>query len=274
MPTCNVQAVLNQKGGTGKTTTSINLGAALALMGKKVLLVDADPQGNLTTALGWQKDELKVTLHTHMQKIIDDEPLPPRDGVLRHEEGFDVMPANISLSGMELGLAYAMNRERIMKLWLDQVKGAYDHVLIDCSSSLGMITINALVAANSVIVPVQTHYLAADGMTQLIATVARVRRQINPDLEVSGLLLTLFDARTNLSKQIERKIRVDFGENLRVFRAVVPTAVSVAEASACGKSIFGYDKAGKVATAYAAVAKEVTRGVSRKRAADKPDFVR
>lgn len=274
MSKCSVQAVLNQKGGTGKTTTSINMGAALSLMGKKVLLVDADPQGNLTTALGWQKDALKVTLHTHMEKIIEDQSFPPRTGILRHEEGFDVMPANISLSGTELGLVYAMNRERIMKLWLDQVKDAYDHVLIDCNSSLGMITINALVAANSVIVPVQAQYLAADGMTQLITTVSRVKRQINPDLEISGLLLTLYDTRTNLAKQVERKIRTDFGENLRVFRAVVPTAVSAAEASAYGQSIFSYDEAGKVAAAYAAVAKEVTRDATRKRAAPKPDFVR
>lgn len=274
MSKCNVQAVLNQKGGTGKTTTSINMGAALSLMGKKVLLVDADPQGNLTTALGWQKDALKVTLHTHMEKIIEDQSFPPRTGILRHEEGFDVMPANISLSGTELGLVYAMNRERIMKLWLDQVKDAYDHVLIDCNSSLGMITINALVAANSVIVPVQAQYLAADGMTQLITTVSRVKRQINPDLKISGLLLTLYDTRTNLAKQVERKIRTDFGENLRVFRTVIPTAVSAAEASAYGQSIFSYDEAGKVAAAYAAVAKEVTRDVTRKRAAPKPDFVR
>lgn len=179
MPHGKTVAVLNQKGGTGKTTTAINLGAGLTLMGKKVLLVDADPQGNLTTALGWKRpDELNVTLGTHMAKIVEDEPYPPTSGVLRHEEGFDVMPANIELSGMELGLVNAMSREHVMKLWLAKVKDAYDSVIVDCNSSLGMLTINALAAADSVIIPVQAQYPPANGMAQLIKTVSRVQRQI------------------------------------------------------------------------------------------------
>ncbi|RDB59557.1 hypothetical protein C1879_01860 [Paraeggerthella hongkongensis] len=179
MPQGKTVAVLNQKGGTGKTTTAINLGAGLTLMGKKVLLVDADPQGNLTTALGWKRpDELNVTLGTHMAKIVEDEPYPPTSGVLRHEEGFDVMPANIELSGMELGLVNAMSREHVMKLWLAKVKDAYDSVIVDCNSPLGMLTINALAAADSVIIPVQAQYLPANGMAQLIKTVSRVQRQI------------------------------------------------------------------------------------------------
>lgn len=275
MQTCKVQAVLNQKGGTGKTTTAINLGAALTLMGRKVLLVDADPQGNLTTALGWKRpDELDVTLGTHMAKVVEDEPYPPANGILRHKEGYDVMPANIELSGMELGLVNAMSREHVMRLWLAQVKDAYDHVIIDCNSSLGMLTINALAAANSVIIPVQAQYLPANGMTQLVKTVSRVKRQINPGLQIDGVLLTLYDARTNLAKQVERDIRRDFGGRLRVFDAVVPLAVSAAEASAYGQSIFSYDSEGKAATAYRALAKEVTEIGARKRAAHEPTLAR
>lgn len=275
MEKCRIQAILNQKGGTGKTTTAINLGAALALAGGKTLVVDADPQGNLTTALGWQRpDELNVTLCTHMAKIVEDEPYPPTDGILHHEEGFDVMPANIELSGMELGLVNAMSREHVMRLWLAQVRHAYDHVIIDCSSSLGMITINALAAADSVIVPVQAQYLPANGMTQLIKTVSRVKRQINPGLQIDGVLLTLYDARTNLAKQVERDIRRDFGSRLKVFDAVVPLAVSAAEASAYGKSIFAYDEGGKAAAAYRALAKEVAAIGTRKRTAHEPSLAR
>ena len=200
-----------------------------------------------------------------MAKIVEDEPYPPTSGVLRHEEGFDVMPANIELSGMELGLVNAMSREHVMKLWLAKVKDAYDNVVIDCNSSLGMLTINALAAADSVIIPVQAQYLPANGMTQLIKTVSRVQRQINPGLRIDGILLTLYDARTNLAKQVERDIRRNFGDRLKVFDAVVPLAISAAEASAYGKSIFSYDAEGKAAAAYQTLAKEVAKIGTRKR---------
>lgn len=275
MRTCKVTAILNQKGGTGKTTTAINLGAALALKGQRVLLVDADPQGNLTTAMGWKRpDDIEITLGTHMAKIVEDEPYPPTSGILHHEEGMDVMPANIELSGMELGLVNAMSREHVMRLWLEQVKGSYDRVIIDCHSGLGMLTVNALAAANSVIIPVQSQYLPANGMTQLIKTVARIKRQINPELQIDGILMTLFDARTNLSKQVERDIRRDYGGKIRVFDAVVPLAVSAAEASAAGKSIFRYDPEGKAAAAYWGMAKEVAQIGSQKRTAHEPALSR
>lgn len=217
MPPCKVIALPNQKGGTGKTTTALNLGAALAMSGKKVLLVDTDPQGNLTVALGWPNlDELDITITTHLRKIVEDEPYPPRDGILRHQEGFNLMPANIELSSMELGLVNAMSREHALKSWLSQVKNDYDYVLLDCSSSLGMLTINALTAADSVIVPVQAQHLPAKGMTELVKTIMRVRRQINPSLRIDGVLLTLVDARTNLARQVERDMRRDYGAVLKV----------------------------------------------------------
>ncbi len=270
-----VIALPNQKGGTGKTTTTVNLGAALALMRKKVLLVDTDPQGNLTTSLGWHRhDRLDVTLTTHLRKLVEDDPFPPTEGILRHSEGFDLMPANIELSSMELGLVNAMSREHIMKLWLESVKGGYDYVLVDCSSTLGMLTINALTAADSIIIPVQAQYLPAKGMTELVKTIMRVKRQINPELKIDGVLLTLVDARTNLAKQVERDIRRDYGSVLRVFDAKVPIAVRAAEASAYGQSIFAYDRRGKVAEAYAAFAKEVANLGERKRTPLEPALAR
>lgn len=275
MRACKVEAVLNQKGGTGKTTTAIDLGAALTTMGKRVLLVDADPQGNLTTALGWKRpDELDVTLGTHMAMIVEDEPFPSDTGILHHEEGFDIMPANIELSGMELGLVNVMSREHVMKQWIEQVKNAYDYVIIDCNSALGMLTLNALAAANSVIIPVQAQYLPAKGMTELVKTVNRVKRQVNPSLEIDGVLLTLYDARTNLAKQTEREIRRDYGSVLKVFNAVVPMAVTAAEASAYGHSILAYDATGKVAAAYRALAREVAQIGSKKRTISEPELNR
>lgn len=275
MRTCKVEAILNQKGGTGKTTTAINMGAALSKAGKKVLLVDADPQGNLTTALGWQQpDELDVTLATHMAMVVGDEPFPPDAGLLHHKEGFDIMPGNIELSGVELALVNVMSREHIMKQWLKQIKNSYDYVIIDCNSSLGMLTLNALASADSVIIPVQAQYLPAKGMTELVKTYRRVKRQINPGLQIDGVLLTLYDARTNLAKQTEREIRRDYGGMLKVFNSIVPTAVSAAEATAFGKSVLAYDAAGKAAEAYRKLTEEVTQIGSKKRTAAQPSLSR
>ena len=201
-------AIVNQKGGTGKTTTCENLGVGLAAEGKKVLLVDADPQGSLTISMGWQKpDELPVTLSTLMQKAMNDQCIPPGEGVLHHAEGVDLIPANIELAGLEVALVNTMSREKMLKQVLDSAKQDYDYILLDCTPSLGMLTINALAAADTALIPVQAQYLSAKGLEQLLQTINKVHRQINPKLKIEGILLTMTDSRTNYGKQIDTLIR-------------------------------------------------------------------
>ena len=258
MTKCKVIALANQKGGTAKTTTTLNLGIGLAHQGRKVLLVDADPQGDLTTALGWTNaDSLSITLETQMKKILQDEPFVYNEGILHHEEGVDIIPTNIELSGMEISLVNAMSREQTLKLYLADLKKDYDYILIDCMPSLGMLTINALAAADSVIVPVQAHYLPLKGMTQLMKTIGKVQRQLNPDLKIDGVLLTLADMRTKLARTTEDGLRENYGKHIRIFKTVIPVAITAAESSAAGQSIYEYDKNGTVAKAYAEFTREV-----------------
>ena len=276
-------AVINQKGGTGKTTTCENLGIGLAMEGKKVLLVDTDPQGSLTIvasllwlivciacrfifvrhadiaiSMGWQQpDELPTTISTLMQKAMNDQCIPPGEGILHHAEGVDLIPANIELAGLEVALVNTMSREKVMKQVLESAKREYDYILIDCTPSLGMLTVNALAAADSALIPMQAQYLSAKGLEQLLQTVQKVRRQINPKLKIEGILLTMTDSRTIYGQQVSNLIRQAYGKHLKVFDQTIPRSVRAAETSTTGKSIFQYDPKGKVAEAYHSIAKGV-----------------
>ncbi len=253
-----VYSVSNQKGGVAKTVSSVNIGIGLAREGKRVLLVDIDPQGSLTASLGYpQPDQLEVTLATLMAKIIADEPIEPGEGILHQNEGVDLVPANIELSGMEVTLVNTMSRETILREYIKMVRDSYDVIILDCTPSLGMLTINALAAADEVLIPVQAQYLSIKGLEQLIRTIARVKRQINPGLAISGILITMADMRTNYTRDIIQLLHETYDGRLRIFEHIIPMSVRAAETSAEGKSIYLHDPSGKVAKAYAALAREV-----------------
>nr|WP_190324831.1 ParA family protein [Mediterraneibacter catenae] len=261
-----VTAVVNQKGGTGKTTTCENLGIGLAMEGKKVLLVDTDPQASLTISLGYpMPDRISPTLSDLMKKIVSDQPIESGEGILHHPEGVDLVPANIELAGMEVSLVNVMSRESVLKQYLDSVKKEYDFILLDCMPSLGMLTINALTAADNVIIPVQAQYLPAKGLEQLLQTVNKVKRQINPKLRIEGILLTMVDSRTNYAKDISALIRENYGGKLKVYQTDIPRSVRAEEISAEGKSIFRHDPKGKVAEAYRVLTKEVLQNAEKRR---------
>ena len=251
-------AMANQKGGVGKTTTCANLGIGLARAGYRVLLIDCDPQGSLSISLGHtQPDELPFSLAVAMQQILTDAPIEKRCGILHHDEDVDLMPANIQLSGMEITLVNAMSRETVLRQYLETLQDEYAYILIDCQPSLGMLTINALTAAHRVIIPVQSEYLPLKGLEQLLHTISRVRKQLNPALSIDGILLTMVDNRTNFSKDVAHLLRETYGNSVHVFASEIPHSVRAKEISVSGQSIFTHDPTGKVSAAYAALTQEV-----------------
>lgn len=246
-------AIANQKGGVGKTTTSINLGVGLARLGKKVCLIDFDPQANSTQGLGYNPDELNLSITTILDKIISKDYKITKDFcVLHHEEGIDLVPSSIELSMIEMKLlSIYIGREKILSTYIEMIKENYDYILIDCKPSLDIITLNALTAADSVVIPVQAQYYSAKGLEQLIGTITQIVTEgLNPDLVIDGILFTLINNRTNNYKQVSEIVKNTYGQTINVFSTYIPRAVSAEEAPAAGMSIYRFDPEGTVAKAY------------------------
>ncbi len=253
-----VIAIANQKGGVGKTTTAVNLGAALAEAGYRLLVVDLDPQGNATTGLGLNPRDVSGSIYDVM---LNDMPLEDCVEPTSLKNLF-VAPATIDLAGAEIELVAQMSREQRLKRAIESVKDQYDLVLIDCPPSLGLLTVNGLAAADDVIVPIQCEYYALEGLGQLLRNVALVHANLNPSLEVRGIVLTMYDARTKLADQVEAEVREYFGP--RVYRTVVPRTVRLSEAPSFGQPIIVFDSTSRGARAYRELAKEVSHGATRR----------
>jgi len=255
---CKVLAVANQKGGVAKTTTAINLSTDLARKGKKVLLVDMDPQGSATVSLGFKDSDIAdANLSTIMFNLINDKTIEKGYGIYKTDEGVDLLPTNIELAGIEVTLVNVMSRELILREFIDGLRDDYDYIILDCAPSLGILTINALCSADSVIIPLQAAYLSFKGLNQLISTITKIKRQINPKLRIEGILVTMVDFRANHPKDVIRNLRENYGNVIPVFKNVIPMSVKASESTAVGKSILAYDSKCKVAEAYKGLTEEV-----------------
>lgn len=253
-----VIAIVNQKGGVAKTVTALNLGYALSEMGKKVLLIDFDPQSSLTVCFGYDNtDNIGTTIYNLMSMAIEEKKLPKKKEYIISEGNLDIIPCSLELSAIEIALVNVMSRELVLKSIVDEIKGDHDYVIIDCSPSLGMLTINALAACDSVIIPVTPQYLSAKGLELLLKNIIRVKKRINPKIEVDGILLTMYTERMRLSKEILLMIQEAYGGKIKIFQNKVPASVKVGEANMKSKSIIEYNPQNKVSIAYREFAKEV-----------------
>jgi chromosome partitioning protein len=251
-------AVSNLKGWVGKTMSAASVGFGLAREGKRVLCVDLDPQHSLTVSFGvTEPNKLPVTVATLMNSVIKETDGNATDGLIRHSEGVDLLPANSTLAGMELALVQIIGRETVLKQLLDEVKPEYDFIILDCSPSMDLLTVNALAAADSVIIPVVPKYLDAKGLELLLRSVSQIRRQVDPSLTIEGILLTMVDSRAKLTQEISGLIETAYGGKIKIFAERIPRSVRAAECSANGVSIYTHDPKGKVAAAYTALAREV-----------------
>lgn len=255
----NIYAICNQKGGVGKTTTSVNLAIGLAKQGKRVLAVDLDPQGSLSISLGLQNpDELEETVANMLVAVQNKQDFEHYSAIYKHPEGIDFLPANIDLCNFEVNAVSAMNREYILGTLLDKFQDEYDSVVIDCCPSLGLLTINALSCATEVIIPVQAHFLSMKGVEQLFDTIYKVKKQLNRKLEVSGILLTMVNSRTRYSREIIQALQEQYGKSVHIFDSVIPASTRAIETSSTGKSIYEYEPKGKVSVAYQKLVAELT----------------
>ena len=270
MSDCKIISIANQKGGVGKTTTTFSMGVALAKQGKKVLLIDADPQGDLTTCMGWHNNnDIPNTLKTLMEDYIESKDINYSDYILKHNEGVDVIPSNIELAAMEVRVMNEMGRERIMRNSIEPLRGSYDYILIDCQPSLGILTVNALTSSDEVIIPIQAEFLSTKGLNQLLNTTHKiVSNDLNKNLKVGGILITMVDERTNLAKSVREELVNNHGRVFRVFNTNIPRAIKTAEATSKGESILSYDQNGKVALAYQNLVKEVINGKDKHRCSE------